>query len=881
MPLFQNAQNLTINGGNFNDFSTSGLDPLVYLEQYSAPGAMHDSMERYPPPRCHAETRRRALETIEHWGTLPRADRRKRLFWLHGPVGMGKTAIAQTIAEEFEAKGILGASFFFSRTDPNRDRAERFVASLALQLAISIPALKPHVGAALRANPAILRKALPIQLQKLIIEPFRKIPPFDEDKVVDIDGLDECEGSRPGAQDKEKEQLLILHLIETMIDADLPLNFFLASRPEAWIQEAFEDSPTLSITTQRMDLSVDSQRDTDIERYFRDHLERIRHSKKHRLCFSKLTEPWPCELAVEVAIHRASGQFAYIDVIIRYVDDPYGNPVTRLEEITLGRARSGLNAMDQLFDLYRRILEAHPNREEMRHALGCLLIPIRQRPIGRPLSLAFRAYDRIVGDGPGYMARALRGLHSLVRVPSSGLYAGSETTEDPEEVELGDEIEDRQVMYHNSLLEYLRRPELAGSDLHLDHSYYSFYFHYRCLVYLAKSRSFSPCTASSEREEPEIRTYAAESCPIRGWLWLPLLPQEEMTNLALDYARLFLEHDASTDLQFGTDAWMASRVAGIESRMMSSFDYFLDEARLFRRCLNHWRCMLRRHFTAKANDLSSRDGEFLQRLFISIHLLAMDPRVPHSFKIGPHEHFPAEPSLYFDNVEVRLFLQSVGLTKTLCCTGKLPTRCSLSTTPIVAVFTHLPADFWHLMEAAYPGFGSIVECAIPSLINRLWTDSCISGLATPRTDDSKLAFDFSFPFDFKAASDDWRRREIPDVTLEATIDDLNLLIQFSDTLFEFLPRIPTPEEIDFLQNPLAEGQIARVWMTSLKSIGVSVIVQCILEKNISMALALLNLWDMAKEKVEWLSVNPPRRPRVIAFFEDFRRDPEAFIKALI
>ncbi|EAU93315.2 NWD2 [Coprinopsis cinerea okayama7 len=449
----------------------------MFLEQCSAPGAMNDSMERFPPPRCHAETRKRALGTIEHWGTLPRADREKRLFWLHGPVGMGKTTIVQTIAEEFEAKNILGASFFFSRTDNNRNRAERFVASLALQLAISVPVLKRHVEAALRANPTILRKALPIQLKKLIIEPFRKIPPLDDDKVVAIDGLDECEGSRPNAQDKEREQLLILHLIETMLEADLPLNFFLASRPEAWIQEAFEDSPALSDTTQRMDLFEDSEKDADVELYFRDHLERIRHSKRHRFCFSNLTEPWPPKVTTTSIINSASGQFAYVDVIIRYLDDPYSNPVVQLETLFGGTAcrANGADPMQQLDDLYRQILLARPNPSETQKALAWIVnTDFEYLP-----SVSFRLYEAIMGYEPGEMARSLRGLHALVRVPFDGTEG------------------ERAVIYHRSLVEFLKSPERCGTELYLG-SYWTFLFRYRCLIYLSENPSLASLSAGSK-----------------------------------------------------------------------------------------------------------------------------------------------------------------------------------------------------------------------------------------------------------------------------------------------------------------------------------------------------------------------------------------------
>ena len=42
------------------------------------------------------------------------------MLWLFGPAGAGKSAIAKRIAEIATEKGLLIATFFFSRTSPTR-----------------------------------------------------------------------------------------------------------------------------------------------------------------------------------------------------------------------------------------------------------------------------------------------------------------------------------------------------------------------------------------------------------------------------------------------------------------------------------------------------------------------------------------------------------------------------------------------------------------------------------------------------------------------------------------------------------------------------------------------------------------------------------------
>ncbi|EAU93332.2 NWD2 [Coprinopsis cinerea okayama7 len=786
MPLFDHAQDIVINGGNFNDFSTNGLDPLVFLEQCSAPGAMHDSMERFPPPRCHAETRKRALGIIEHWGTLPRVDREKRFFWLHAPVGMGKTTIAQTIAEEFEAKNILGASFFFSRTDANRNRAERFVASLALQLAISIPTLKPHVGAALRANPAILRKALPIQLQKLIIEPFRKIPPLEDDKVVAIDGLDECEGTRPDAQDKEKEQLLILHLIETMLDADLPLNFFLASRPEAWIQEALEESPSLSDTTQRLDLFEDSEKGADVERYFRDHLERIRHSKRHRLCFSKLTEPWPPEDIVQDIIGIASGQFAYVDVIIRCLDDPYSNPVVQLKAIIRRTShRDSHHPMQQLDDLYRQILGATPNRDEMMKALAWIVFNPRPQTTSH---LLFRAYDTIMGSEPGDMARALRGLHALVRVPN----------DDVKDAWSGD------MIFHRSLVEFLRTPVRAKTEFFLD-NYWPFLARYRCLVYLSENPVPSPSTLS---ERKDIYAYAKEFRPSEGWCYIyyGVWVKPDFSHMVLRFARLFLAYDPGPDI-LGFRHWSTYyHASDVEEKMVESYHHFSAEPSLLRECFIHWRTTYHRQLDVTECGLGSQDRLFLYRVFDALHSVGANHDAPQQleFKYRQPDYVP-ELRLQSDDREIHGFLSINGLS--------MHPRTSLAhempISLVSLVYTTLPIDFYHLVRAVQPRANGLLECA-PRVINTMWTD--LLRLKEPHQGSRS------------------QRLTVP------------------RRMFSMLHLIRSPDKIDLLKAPC---EAARLWDTGkckfhpVEHMVRREIIRCALDMNMPMALAISTWWKAA------------------------------------
>ena len=76
------------------DHVYAGIDLLF---EASAPGAFHDSGERFDPPKCHPNTRIHILTKIMDW-VVGEVGWDEFIMWLHGPAGAGKSAIAQTIA---------------------------------------------------------------------------------------------------------------------------------------------------------------------------------------------------------------------------------------------------------------------------------------------------------------------------------------------------------------------------------------------------------------------------------------------------------------------------------------------------------------------------------------------------------------------------------------------------------------------------------------------------------------------------------------------------------------------------------------------------------------------------------------------------------------
>ena len=189
--MFANSKNVNISGGpchiwcqNFQDRTKrqAHLRPVLMflnlklhagtklLQRTTAPGALHNSDERYDPPKCHPHTREAVLQEIMDW--IEDLDRQTRFLWLYGPAGAGKSAIEQTIAELCYKMKILAASFFFSRSIGDRNKKTLFITTIVGQLVVSIPQIREHVGNALFNDASLLTQSLEAQMDALVVKPL-------------------------------------------------------------------------------------------------------------------------------------------------------------------------------------------------------------------------------------------------------------------------------------------------------------------------------------------------------------------------------------------------------------------------------------------------------------------------------------------------------------------------------------------------------------------------------------------------------------------------------------------------------------------------------------------------------------------------------------
>jgi hypothetical protein len=298
-----------------------------------------------------------------------RNDPEALILWLYGPAGAGKSAILQTIAERCFERGSVLASFFFGRSDPSRNTFKPLVATIAYQIATTIPEIKPQIERAIEHDPLLFEKSLATQLQCLIVEPLKALAAsgfFDDPsncaRLVIIDGLDECD-------DPRMQSMILRVLANALRDEKLPLIFLIASRPEQHITLTF-NSPLLAGLWRSLVLDDSYKPDDDIRLFLEDSFRDIKTTHPHR---HLIPEAWPNPWDVTKLVRKSSGQFIYSSVVVKYISANIDHPPRRLEVIMGLRRARGDVPFAELDALYMHLLHSCTDQNTVRSILGLVI----------------------------------------------------------------------------------------------------------------------------------------------------------------------------------------------------------------------------------------------------------------------------------------------------------------------------------------------------------------------------------------------------------------------------------------------------------------------------------------------------------------------------
>jgi hypothetical protein len=303
--------------------------------------APFNSYQRQHEPVCLTDTRVNLLKEIYSWAD---GKDERLIFWLNGLAGTGKSTIARTVARNYFDKKRLGASFFFSRGGGDVSHADKFVRSIAVQLARNIPDLHQHVCEAIKERSDIGSRTLHDQWHELVLRPLSKLnrKAGSSSYILIVDALDECA--------KESNIRVLIHLLsEARLLLDARLRIFLTSRPELSIRYGFSQITLEGYQDFVLHNISPSIVDHDIYLFLQYNLGTIRQERH-------LDASWPGETIIKYLVKIAGGLFIWAATACRFISEGKRFAAKRLDMILQGN-KSALTAPEKHLDeIYNTVL---------------------------------------------------------------------------------------------------------------------------------------------------------------------------------------------------------------------------------------------------------------------------------------------------------------------------------------------------------------------------------------------------------------------------------------------------------------------------------------------------------------------------------------------
>ncbi|KAK1226015.1 hypothetical protein PQX77_011014 [Marasmius sp. AFHP31] len=401
----------SINFANSFNTAATGNPHKTLWDSVAGVGATHTAEQQYERGECLEGTREEVLRIILEWIALKNLS--LPICWLSGPAGVGKSAIAMTVAKSCEGQG-LTASFFFFRSDPKRNNPSALILTVAHGLVVNMQFTKNLINQRISNDPSILEAKLEDQFRELVLKPslrgrwwrraLAKISPgFKDPDLVIIDGLDEC---------------------------------------EAWIREAFK-ARDLSRITEPVVLDDKFMPDKDIKRYYLHAFQLVRTDPKYARV--QFPDPWPSPEDLERLVEKSSGQFVYAATTARFINLAY--PITQLRIVLdyTPENSSSEASFSTIDGLYHVILSLTPSNHVQLFSIlaSILILPPHLTPSPEIIEL-------LLGLAAGEVDLALRFMHSVLNIG-----AGNEAI----------------TAYHTSFTDFLCDPSRSG-QFHVDRAHF-------------------------------------------------------------------------------------------------------------------------------------------------------------------------------------------------------------------------------------------------------------------------------------------------------------------------------------------------------------------------------------------------------------------------
>lgn len=258
----------------------------------------------------------------------------KRIIWLYGLAGSGKSTIANTIATILQSQDFHLARFFCKRDDASRSSAEGIFPTLSYQLTLLFPDYRDAILQLLNGpgHGDVLKGIIGSQVEELFTKTLSIAMEQPRPLVLVIDALDE-------SGDAEAQAKVVTGLI-AITEAIPYIKVFITSRNEDAIREAFDGNSSGIVHGINLN---------DVEYVHED----IRLYTEYNLHELKLDTNQADALA-----KKAGGLFVWSSTVFKFLKGRL-NPRKELANL-VKEAATAAEPLLQLYLLYDRILEAVP-----------------------------------------------------------------------------------------------------------------------------------------------------------------------------------------------------------------------------------------------------------------------------------------------------------------------------------------------------------------------------------------------------------------------------------------------------------------------------------------------------------------------------------------
>ncbi len=295
------------------------------------------------------------------------------VLWIRGHPGVGKSALASTIASRLHTRRRLGSYFVFDRAKADITTTSALWRCVGYDIAEKFPFARQCIIGQLDAKEIRLNTPNTEDLFKRLVEDPLKEPmdiPPGRLPIIIIDGLDECGGLK-GRRSEDRKALL--RALKKWPQLSVKFKLIITSRPEGDIMTA------LSSISHSIDLfsgtSVTPETSKDIHLFFTRHFREIagRYPKS-------LAKDWPGPEVIDELTTRAAGLFIWAKTVVDFIDE--GGPKMRLQDVMNHSFEPG-----DMGHLYSLILKTHfpspkpPELHWFRVLVGAIIFA--KRPLSR------------------------------------------------------------------------------------------------------------------------------------------------------------------------------------------------------------------------------------------------------------------------------------------------------------------------------------------------------------------------------------------------------------------------------------------------------------------------------------------------------------------